>query len=268
MKWIELCAGSAACTLAIAVHGKPPQLVPYLGGKRRFAQQSLGQLGMWWQPSGVVLVEAGPWGEAWPVMIEPSTRAQIVAGLQALDTELPAELWARLAAEPVPVDRVERVTRWVALAAGNALGKPVRAVDGQWKTAGFAKLSPSAVRLGFQERFRPRLLAAKVDLVGRLMAQLAPEVVHGRVEDWPAEVAPGDRVLIDPPYQGTTGYGITFEREAVITLALALEAAGAKVGVCEAQGLTDCLPGWRAVPLKPADLREKRLAAEWITVSP
>ncbi len=66
-------------------------------------------------------------------------------------------------------------------------------------------------------------------------------------------------VYLDPPYQGATGYELGCSREAVLSMALDYDRAGAIVAVSEAVALD--LPGWQAVNLparKPEVLTTNR----------
>ena len=66
--------------------------------------------------------------------------------------------------------------------------------------------------------------------------------------DWPrvivlhddadkVECQPDGRVVIDPPYAGTTGYGVQLERVRVCAIAQRHAEAGSLVGICEAEPL-------------------------------
>ncbi len=84
---VELCAGSAAVSLRwLSSSGRPP--LGYQGGKRGYADKILTAMGLC--PGGgalageVVLVEPGPWGEAWQQWKTPAGRTDTIERLRAL----------------------------------------------------------------------------------------------------------------------------------------------------------------------------------------
>ena len=90
--FVELCAGSAAVSLAWLRAGAVPP-IGYQGGKRAFAEPILNALGLALGGAGpddrVVLVEAGPWAEAWQHWRMPGGRADTCARLRILAAEEP-----------------------------------------------------------------------------------------------------------------------------------------------------------------------------------
>ena len=275
MRWIELCAGAAACTLAMATSDKPPQPVTWLGGKRRYAWQLLEFAGIRPQtrPEVVELVEAGDWGWVWPLLVDRGTReaiCEILRGWAGRGGEL---LWRDLAStRPCDLEDPELAATWLALQAGNALGKAVRGDTTRWRTAGYGKLSPSAVRLGFRDRLLPGHLATKVDRCGRLLARMQPAILHMTVQEWAErgglhDLGAGDVVFFDPPYAGRTGYGIGLPRADVLSIATLCAATGATVIVCEAEPLP--LDGWHHIELtdRSADDRPTQAQREFVTMS-
>ena len=125
----EAFAGSAAVSRCLV--GALLDLVPWLGGKRRVAPLLLRVLGL--RPRqgarSLLLSDPGPWGWVWPVLLNPATRAQVVAILRAWAAACPAccggadgcswcgatgralnasELWGWLASRPPAVDLAAR----------------------------------------------------------------------------------------------------------------------------------------------------------------
>jgi hypothetical protein len=109
VRLIEVCAGSAAVTLA-AVGGKLP--LYYRGGKRRHARQILTALqGLAASRSAggftsFTLNEPGMFGTFWAVVRQTPFRKALVAELRALHAEAQGrtarEFWQALVAAPVP----------------------------------------------------------------------------------------------------------------------------------------------------------------------
>lgn len=134
-------------------------------------------------------------------------------------------------------------------------------------SAGYAHLSDGARARGFTERLRPLILASRVEAIMQL-AWPPTTVIHDDATR--AAIAPADRMVIDPPYQGTCGYGDELTREHVCKLAQAYAEAGATVGVCEAEPLggTGPLPGWTSTRLRRAGSMQRTAPVdEWLTTS-
>src|SRR5690606_13629902 len=93
--------------------------------------------------------------------------------------------------------------------------KPARVVDGRWRTAGFAGLSPSAVRRGFRHRFQREILAQRVAAVGRVLDTTVC-LTSCETVGVAARQIRGKAVVhyFDPPYKTEagvwrTGYSVT-----------------------------------------------------------
>lgn len=124
--WVEPFAGAAACSLRL-VGGRylaPP--VGWMGGKRRYASEILGAMGVpEGRPSRVVLCDAGPWGWVWPLLLNPETASLVAAHLREWSSEHPRSLWDRLAAQPPAESLPERAAGWLWLQARSASGVPI-----------------------------------------------------------------------------------------------------------------------------------------------
>jgi len=87
----------------------------------------------------------------------------------------------------------------------------------------------------------------------------------------PADLPPGTRVYIDPPYHGCTGYGFDLPRPQVLDLGREWSDAGAMVAISEAEPLP--IPGWHHVEITPvrrwASRKGKRkdLRREFLTMN-
>lgn len=91
-------------------------------------------------------------------------------------------------------------------------------------------------------------------------------VHHGCATELPPY--PGAVVYLDPPYQGTTGYGHTLSRADVLALAERWRSAGAVVAVSEAEPLP--LAGWHTHRLpRPCGVVRSWSAqqSEYLTIS-
>ena len=88
--------------------------------------------------------------------------------------------------------------------------------------------------------------------------QLHPAPLPGRIV-----------VYLDPPYQGTTGYGHDLNRDEVITLAMRWVDAGADVYISEAERIQ--IPGWHHVDITGCRRGQKRTFSkqqrEWVSCS-
>lgn len=274
---VELCAGSAAVSLRwLHPRAKPP--IAYQGGKRAYADAILLAMGL--RPGGgqrggrVVLVEAGPWGEAWAHWAAggiPDT----VARLRAWASEDPRALWTRLKSAPVPVEVGERVATWAIVAHWQFGSMPTLAHEwqwrrceaGRWRTVTFN--AHSAYGTGWKDGEFPArtlpLLVDEINAIAPLMTQL--QVVHGDVRD--TLLAEGSAVYFDPGYQGANGYGPGgLTRADVLAIAERWRAAGCAVAVSEAEPLP--LPGWHHYELgKPVGNRRtwSKQKREWLTLS-
>lgn len=273
---VELCAGSAAVSLRwLSPSGKPP--IGYQGGKRAYADAILDAMGL--APGGgaregrVVLVEAGPWGEAWALWRTAAGRRDTCERLRAWEREDPRALWERLCRAPVPSEVERRVATWAAVQFHGWGRKPVIAEDGNWRHHGFNESDAYRV-----ERANERRAAGEHYDIGRnrrlpeLIAALEAldlsrvEVHHADART--VEPIPGAHVYIDPDYEGTTGYGHTLPRPEVLALAKRHRAAGCVVAVSEAKPLP--LDGWHYHRLPPPVGRGRTWSeqqAEWLTLS-
>lgn len=247
-RWVSLCCGLAA-TECRAMTGRFPP-VARMGGKRAYADGVLDILGTW--PKRWLFIDA----DIAVVEFWQTAFAGLLPAVADVIRNAPAdgeELWRLWATEPVPVDLAERVARWIVLQKGNFSARPITwtgggwyntaggwsfkrvaggrpdnspaisvastsrrldAVDGWSGVAGFASLSPIAREKGFHDRIVREDLA---DKAGRL--QPMGEALYLDLATSSPIVRPGDLVTIDPPYQGTTGYGCGLSRERVVELA-------------------------------------------------
>lgn len=272
--FVELCAGSAAVSLRwLSSRAVPP--IGYQGGKRGYANAILAALGM--QPGGgrkdgrVVLVEPGPWGEAWSHWRTAEGRRDTCDRLRAWAGEDPRTLWERLRSEAVPGDRAERVAVWAVLQFWSFARKPVVVVADRWEEHGLAaaNLTDSEWRdFRGDVGIRPAsLLPDLSDRVDRLPDLSRVHVIHADATECPP--IPGAVVYIDPPYQGTTcAYSHAMPRADVLRLAAEWRAHGCTVAVSEAEALP--IPGayHHRLPKAHGVVRSwSKQRDEWLTLS-
>jgi hypothetical protein len=124
---VELCAGTAAVSLR-ALAGRPVQpLTGFMGGKRRWASTLASMLGHGTEaPDRVVLVDAGPWGDVWTVLLEREHRREVARIFRHDWGEMdPHELWRGLVALPPPEAPAARVAQYLWLQARSAGTIPI-----------------------------------------------------------------------------------------------------------------------------------------------
>lgn len=275
---IELCAGSAAVSMAWLGH-QPP--LGWQGGKRAFAgailrAAGLGRLDALRTDGEVVLCEPGPWGEVWALWRAQGT-AGTVERLLAWNTRDPSELWLQLSAAPPPFDLADRVAVWCVLQFWSYGSKPVVSDGSRWRTHGFHAEGPYRSEVAARKRAqgltkyrtgrdqRLHLLAQRIEALNLSRVR----AVYRQIADVPLQ--PGAITYLDPPYVGTScPYGHALPRPQVLELALARAAAGELVLVSEAEPLP--LPGWHHLMLPPPIGRGRNnftaQRAEWLTMCP
>lgn len=255
---VELCAGSAAVSTRALGYRYP--LLTYMGGKAKWARRVLDALGVAERPSRVLLVDPGPWGDTWAVL--SMHREEVAERLQQMVGSDPHEAWGRLR-EEVPACPVERAAAHLALQVWNWRNKPIgRAGDSWTGVAGFSRTTayglPPTPHFGAVKPQLPRLLA-------KLRAMDLSAIEARQCSAVELEPIPGAVVYIDPPYQGTTGYGHDLTRAEVLETVYRWASAGCTVAVSEAEPLL----GGHAVALgarASGALGPRKKRPEWLTV--
>jgi len=260
----EPCSGAAAVSLA-TFGALPP--VSYRGGKRRYATEILQALGVMTCPDRIVLNDVGCWGWAWKTWAVVGT-VPLQAWLNARTLEGRA-LWDELVASPASEDPVVRLATFLALQDASVNGKPVQIIDGCWRTAGYAELSPLARSKGFRERLLPKPLAKRL---GRVTPNILSAMSAYRADA--ATLSPAaDVIYIDPDYAGA-GYPNSMPHKAVLALARSYAADGATVGISGRTAVEELVhEGWVARRLsgnrKVGAFKHNRSATrstnEWLT---
>jgi len=270
--WCELFVGTASMTLQLLGGAPPP--IGYMGSKRRWARLILDLMGQRERPDVVVLCDAGPWGEAWEVILDAERRPLLVERLRSWGGEDPSALWQRLAEAGRPEDVVERVAAWLWLQGRAASSTPVWWHDGAVvmpDPGGRLKPAVERARVGERPGSRatggvrfPSNVADRIERIGRLPWPVV-HIVRSHAAALTlllAHAAAGGRVVTyhDPPYEGCTRYAAVCSRGDVLDLARTCGALGPAV-VSEAVPLP--LDGWHTVRLTEAHARH----AEWLTLS-
>lgn len=278
MLFVELCAGSAAVSMAWLAGVKPP--LGYQGSKRAFAQEILTAFGMRKADTEdrVLLVEAGPWGEAWEHWTTGGL-TDTVARLREWLSSDPRTLWNSIHNSPVPTTRPERVAAWCVLQLW-VVGKQLKKHrDGAWvRGGGFDRTSAYAAeyhaeylaRGGNPKRYPSKgyTLNGLVDMLEHMPDLSRVSAIYGDVRS--VSPIPGAVVYLDPPYAKTAGYGHhQLSREDVYEVASKWAAAGCLVGVSEAEPLMLDWPCHQKL-LPPKGRRRNNFTTsqdEWLSLS-
>jgi len=260
--FVELCAGTAALSLRLA-HPKARPPVSRMGAKTGYADVILRCLGLYPGQGAdhYLFCEPDPGVRLLLHAYRDRELATAAAGIiRSWKDEEPKALWERLRAEgPAvcpPVDPRE-VARWVQISvwsyATNTWGVGSGILPGQRRQDTTATATATAV-----------------SSVPTLPATIADDA---RKVD-PPKLAPGVVVYIDPPYQGTTGYGTgrEFPRSEWIPVVRRWKDAGALVVVSEAEPIPELVAdGWHTVRIDGERRGQKRTfskqQAEWLTMS-
>jgi hypothetical protein len=108
-------------------------------------------------------------------------------------------------------------------------------------------------------------VGGRVDALPTLPASLTTDARQVDPAPLPGRIV----VYLDPPYQGTTGYGHDLNRDEVVTLAMRWVDAGADVYISEAERIQ--IPGWHHVDITGCRRGQKRTFSkqqrEWVSCS-
>jgi hypothetical protein len=170
-----------------------------------------------WDPSAIVMVDAGPWGRFWQSL---GTGCFDLARFRTEIEAIPVKLTdvqpylQHLAEQPADADSV--LYRYLILQAGAFGGKAVWVAGDRWRTPGFRSYWLPTATSSRRSPVNPMMPMAET-----LYERVAILVPRARgISALCASVAatPWDRerngvVYIDPPYIGTTPYGDIFDVE-------------------------------------------------------
>lgn len=201
---VELCCGTAAVSLWAMGRLKP--LTGFMGSKQRDAARLCSLLGAR-DPSRVLLVDGGPWGDVWQVLQHADARRAVAEQLRAWDRigSLP-EVWLDLVKSPPSTEPAERVAQYLCLQARTASCIPVWWSETGWVssagggTAAAAKrMKTVAQRTSTDGSPQPRglvrisTLATRVDRLASIDWRRVT-VVHGKPEWLTMSAAPARAV--------------------------------------------------------------------------
>ena len=217
--FVEPCAGALGVSMALAGSRAP---CGWMGGKMGYADAILQTMGLR-RGQGLEelwIADTNDWAKAWPVLLSGQAKAcaEVIRGWRgSVPDEVVRwrELRDRWKVEGTP-DTVEAAARWIALVGMSALNK------GPAAGCGRSDEDVATVR------------CASFSVTARSVAALPtiPTRAWSDAREIPTPPA-GSYVLIDPPYDGTTGYGGGLPRADVLALAGRMASEGAKVWICE-----------------------------------
>ena len=250
--FVELCAGTAALSLALHGEGARPP-VSRMGAKTGYSAAILGALGL--RPGAGA--DRYLWAEAdrgvrllLAAYADPGLRAGAVEVLRGWLGEDQRDLWGRLREEGPVQDgppTAREFARWARIVTGNRL----ICVGPDWMNTGNGgtKFGGPDFCTGID-----RLVAA-VERAETLPASVVTDAAAG-----PPDVVPaGSVVVIDPPYAGTCPYAHDLPRAEVVRVARAWAAKGARVAVCEAEAIGELVAdGWEAVEITNMKVGHRR----------
>lgn len=286
MTFFDVCCGTGAISLRLL--NSRARSLPMIGSKGAYAASVLDAIGVRGRrPDRLVMVDCGPWGCFWKAIaqerrgldvatvVETSWSRWLQMGRASFVGVGPdsrpdgQSVYDHLSASPVSTDLVERSAAFACLQIANARGRAVQVQAGAWVTHGYAHLSKSGRAKGFSERLRLRQVADRIRALAGV--DWPPTTVHASdlrlLELEPRE---GDFVVIDPPYDGTLGYGdLDLDRREVLYQARMLCSRGATVGICEGQQLDADLPTWHCHPVSGSNWQPRTMGntTEWLTMS-
>jgi hypothetical protein len=254
--FVELCAGSAAVSLALVGGCRPP--TTWMGGKSRYASAILRVLGLrrGQGAAGLLLAEAGPWADVWRVLADRGNRQRVADLLDCYADPDDQAVWDRLHAEwrqDESVTTAESCARWLWLTDRSFGGKgPAAGFDHHHRGGSGRRLARQVTIL---PPFPARTVVLRTDV-----AALVPRV----------PLPAGTLVYIDPPYFGTSGYrGVSLGRSQVLGVARRWADAGATVCLSEAEPLP-LGAGWHHVELTGCRRGKRTFSVqqrEWLTIS-
>src|SRR5262245_35526098 len=131
MTLVELCAGTASVSLWAL--GRCPPLCGFMGSKRRWAPALVEAMGCD-RPDRVVLVDAGPWGDVWTQLLNPTIRRAVAGLLLAWDARRIEDLWTECVSVPPSTDPAQRVAQYLLLQARSAGTIPVWWSGSRWES--------------------------------------------------------------------------------------------------------------------------------------
>lgn len=257
--FIELCAGSAALSMAIE---NAPIVVSYAGSKKGYAKELLEIMNVEkMQVKNITIVEPGVWGAIHRAFSQHKG-SEIAMEIEKLAMEEPRSLFNRLIPSVImqsEKDMVIKAAELLCRLASTYGGKEIGGFKGSHKhrpsVDGFI---PS--RMSLASRCRAITMMKKWEIISTSALN-----INEITSDCERTI-----VYIDPPYMSTSGqYMNHLSREDVITLARKWTALGADVYVSENEAIPQLLEeGWESKQLKERygqTRKGSKIVNEWVT---
>lgn len=259
-RWVEPCAGMLAVALRLRGGDSCVPPIAYMGGKRSFARPIMAGLGL---RAGqgcrdLWVADAGPPGEFWSAIADAERADAMLARLDGWVERWPRtttserELYDALVANDATHDGTDPAA-WLVAAGWSYRAGDTRSCWGASSQADLGARKPLARLARLARLVRLAATSASGIRVWR-DARAIPVKAEGRTI-----------VLLDPPYDGTTGYSADLPRDEVRALALRWYEAGAEVVITEREPV---VPGWRSVRLDREGGQTPRTLWERATLSP
>jgi len=246
-----------------------------MGSKVGYASAILGAMGL--SPGqgaqGALIVDPGPWADAWRVLIDPEATGELLDLFKQWEAEDrdPKEFWEALKAEfvedPKSGGPIHAAARWIHLCGNSYMAGNINTgVVHHSKTETDPRVNN--VRIRFEE------LLTRIRALRRLPWPDTEVLQKSAYSIYPADLgledAEGCVIYMDPPYENTTGYLHDFTRKQVIEVAQRWDAAGATV--CISEGVPIEIKGFNyKVQIEHARRGTRRTMSkskdEWLTLN-
>ena len=261
----EYMAATASLSVYLGDVADGHALMPYQGAKWRirrelealakeyggFAKEDFG---------AAHLNDLGPWGRVWGVLIDPVLRAGVLAVLEDSLAVDPKELFASLHGAKLPENDVLYAAQYLWLQRLSFGNKSVSARGGKWSSPGLNE--SSAYGKDATEKFG-KISPMIPSLIARLRGYDWDRTAGWTATQRPAsadllpKTAKRKLVLIDPSYEGKTGYPLDVQLSRVDVAGLAADTEdrlfSGMIIVTEAEPIEELLEaGWHKTRLTVA----------------
>lgn len=269
--YVESCAGGAA--VALHLHGAKRALMPYQGSKwtyRKAIAALYEEMGFPGRPEQTFLNDPGPWHIAHQGLLEK--RESVLGALGVYANGDPRGIYTSLLGDSLCASPALNAADFLFLQRLAYNCKAVTVREGRWVSPGFNPTSaygtPATERFGAVRPMVPSLIKT-IEALPPAWNSSNVHVSSDSAEDFLVSADVPVLYYIDPPYEGTTGYGHSFERHKVLDHAERLAFQGHAVVISEAERLDRVLGhGWEARQIAgPSDSGSpfKSKKPEWLT---